>query len=87
MAGTVKVPRDIAEMAILLMQDRKMQGWPDSDLAEMQEWLRAAATQDIDSLRTYLEDKCRPIRERKAMVDAAMVRIKARIKAEQEKAA
>lgn len=43
----VAVPRDIKEMSIMVLADRKMQGFTHPELLEMREWMREAAAADI----------------------------------------
>lgn len=83
----VAVPRDIKEMSIMVLADRKMQGFTHPELLEMREWMREAAAADIGAFRAYLDRKCQPIRARQAMVADAIGRIKARIEADRERAA
>jgi len=83
----VAVPRDIKEMSIMVLADRKMQGFTHPELLEMREWMREAAAADIATFRAYLERECQPIRARQAMVADAIGRIKARIEADRERAA
>lgn len=83
----VAVPRDIKEMSIMVLADRKMQGFTHAELLELREWMREAAADDITAFRAYLERECKPIRGRQAMVASAIERIKARIEADREKAA
>ena len=66
----VAVPRDIKEMSIMVLADRKMQGFTHPELLEMREWMREAAAADIGAFRAYLDRECQPIRARQAMVDA-----------------
>lgn len=83
----VAVPREIKEMSIMVLADRKMQGFTHPELLEMREWMREAAAADIATFRAYLERECQPIRARQAMVADAIGRIKARIEADRERAA
>lgn len=83
----IAVPRDIKEMSMMVLADRKMQGFTHPELLEMREWMREAAAADIATFRAYLERECQPIRARQAMVADAIGRIKARIEADREKAA
>lgn len=84
---TVLLPRDIKEMAMMVLADRRMQGYTSDDLLELREWMREAAAADIATFRAYLERECQPIRARQAMVADAIGRIKARIEADRERAA
>lgn len=83
----IAVPREIKEMSIMVLADRKMQGFTHAELLELREWMREAAAADIATFRAYLERECQPIRARQAMVADAIGRIKARIEADREKAA
>lgn len=83
----VAVPREIKEMSIMVLADRKMQGFTHPELLELREWMREAAAADIATFRAYLERECQPIRARQAMVADAIGRIKARIEADRERAA
>ena len=83
---TVLLPRDIKEMAMMVLADRRMQGHTSDDLLELRDWIREASA-NMDDLRAYLERECQPIRARQAMVADAIGRIKARIEADRERAA
>lgn len=76
------VPRDMKEMAMLVLSDRRIQGYTQDEMLELRDWMREAAEANMDDLRAYLEREVNPIRERKAMVDAAVMRIKERIEIE-----
>lgn len=66
---TVMMPRDIKEMAMMVLADRKMHGYTPDDLLELREWMREAAS-NMDDLRAYLERECKPIRARIQQVHA-----------------
>ena len=66
---TVPLPRDIKEMAIMVLADRKMQGYTQDDLLELRDWIREASA-NMDDLRAYLERECQPIRDRIQRVNA-----------------
>lgn len=82
MSSEVLMPRDMKEMAMLVLSDRRIQGYTQDEMLELRDWMREAAETNMDDLRAYLEREVKPIRERKAMVDAAVLRIKERIERE-----
>ena len=86
MGESVTVPRDIAEMALLVMADRKMQGWTPDDIEEMRDDFRLMAQDSLDDFRAYLQSQVKPIRERRQMVLDTVMRIKARIEREAREA-
>lgn len=82
MGEPVTVPKEIHEMAIMVMADRKMQGWTPDELEEMREDFRQMAQENIEDFREYLDTQCKPIRHRQQLVRDAIARIKERIEIE-----
>lgn len=63
------VDADIADMARMVLADRKLQGYTPDDLLELRGWMREASA-NMDDLRAYLERECQPIRARIQQVHA-----------------
>lgn len=63
------IDADIADMARMVLADRKLQGYTPDDLLELREWMREASA-NMDDLRAYLERECQPIRARIQQVHA-----------------
>lgn len=84
---SVLMPRDLKEMAMKVMADRRMQGWTHDEMLELRDWMREAFAENVSDFRAYLERECQPIDARAAMVRDAMERIKARIEKERIEAA
>lgn len=92
MGEPVTVPKEISEMAIMVLADRKTQGWTPDEIEEMREDFRDMAKADMEDFRRYLESQVKPIMERKQLMLDAIARIKQRIaedaaKAEERRAA
>lgn len=84
---SVLMPKDLNEMAMKVMADRRMQGWTQDEMLELRDWMRDAFAENAADFRAYLERECQPIDARAAMVRDAMERIKARIDRERQEAA
>jgi hypothetical protein len=84
---SVLMPRDLKEMAMKVMADRRMQGWTQDEMLELRDWMREAFQANSADLRAYLVRECAPIDARAAMVLGAIERIKARIEKERIEAA
>ena len=62
------------KMAIMVLGDRRAQGWTHDELLELREWMREL--DDEAGLLDYLKRECQPILERQAMVAALIERVK-----------
>lgn len=85
--NAVVMPRDLKEMAMKVMDDRRMQGYTHDEMLELRDWMREAFRANPADLRAYLVRECQPIDARAAMVRDAIERIKARIEKERIEAA
>lgn len=72
---------DVAQMAAMVMADRKMQGWTFDEIEEMRLDFQRMAEKDLNDFCEYLETQCKPIRFRQQMLRDTVALLKAGIAA------